>query len=75
MKTLLVNAIRPESSSQIQDNVKRRLEEYIGSLYLMGYPSTQLLITSLLRGKKCLDRRIMVVCSIGACMEILEELL
>jgi hypothetical protein len=75
MMALLANAIRPESSNQIQNNVKRRLEESIGSLYMIGYPSTQLLITSLLKGKKFLDRRIMVACSIGAFMEILEELL
>jgi hypothetical protein len=42
---------------------------------MIGYPSTQLLITSLLKGKKFLDRRIMLACSIGAFMEMLEELL
>lgn len=75
MMALMVNPSRPGTSKQMQENVKKRLEESIGSLYMMGYPSTQLLITNLLKGKKYLDKRILLACSIGAFMEILEELL
>jgi len=70
-----VNARRPRSSKQMQDYLKKRIEETLGSLYMMGYPSTQLLITNLLKGKKYLDGRILLACSIGTFLEILEELM
>lgn len=75
MMALTVNLGRLRASKNIHDNAKKMLEESIGSLYMMGYPSTQLLVTNLLKGKKYLDRRILVACSIGTFMEILEELL
>jgi len=75
MMAFRVNARRPGSSKQMQDYLKKRLEDAIGSLYMMGYPSTQLLIMNLLKGKRYLDGRILIACSIGTIMEILEELM
>jgi len=74
MTALMVNASIAGNSKQVRENIKKRLEDSIGSLYMIGYPSTQLLITSLLKGRKYLDRKIMVACCVGTAVEILEEL-